>query len=825
MNLHSFRPNSATLLVANQLSSAKKIAIFIFAMLLALLILRAWPHPALRGAFPGSVAIYGNDGTLLRMALASDDQFRVWVPLPEIDPRLIEAVQQYEDRWYYWHPGVNPVALVRAVTATYVDGKRQGASTITMQLARKLYNIRSQTWGGKLRQIFYAVWLEARYSKRDILEAYLNLAPYGGNIEGVGAASLIYFHKRALQLTLPESLTLAVIPQNPNKRGAKKNSSTPLLEARARLFQSWLEKHPDSAHYKTDMTAAPQLYSVSDLPFRAPHLTDKLLRERSTDSRVGLSGEIFSTLDMRLQTTLERDITQYIANRSSLGIRNASALLIDRSTGEVRALVGSANYFDDAIDGQVNGTLAKRSPGSALKPFIYGLALDQGVLHPQTILKDAPSNFGPFSPENFDGRFVGPISAQEALVRSRNIPAVYVASKLKQPSLYDFLKAQGVTRLSSEQHYGLALALGGAEVTMEELARLYLMLANGGVAMSLQYERAAIGLSAEGLDVTAGMVRQAHHERPNELSGINTNASQPHALSEEAAFITLQMLKTNPRPDTSLPAAPAVAWKTGTSWGFRDAWTAGIFGRYVLLVWVGNFDGSGNPAFVGIQTAAPLFFKIVDSLRGQKLDPGEMARPWPANVTQVEVCAASGDLPNEWCKDTVPTWFIPGKSPIKISRLHRAVKIDTRTGLATCGDGPHVKTEIYEFWPTDLQRLFRMAGMPRRTPPALPDCGNVADNSALADRPEDRDDPKITSPSLGVTYTLRLSAPAPVMLRANISGRDGKLFWFANDSLIGQGNAGTDMPWTPAMPGKYQLRAIDSKGRADVREIVVEFVQ
>jgi len=800
MNLHPFRKISATLLAAKKSRSAKKIAAFISVILLALIILRAWPHPALRGAFPGSIAIYGNDGALLRMALASDDQFRVWVPLREIDPRLIEAVQQYEDRWYYWHPGVNPVALVRAVSATYVDGKRQGASTISMQLARKLYNIRSQTWGGKLRQIVYAVWLEARYSKRDILEAYLNLAPYGGNIEGVGAASLIYFHKRALQLTLPELLTLAVIPQNPNKRGTKKNSSTPLLEARARLFQSWLDKHPDSAHYKTDMATAPQLFSVSDLPFRAPHLTDKLLRERSTDSRVGLTGEIFSTLDMRLQTTLERDIAQYIENRSSVGIRNASAMLIDRSNGEVRALVGSADYFNDDIDGQVNGTLAKRSPGSALKPFIYGLALDQGVLHPQTILKDAPSSFGPFSPENFDGRFVGPISAQEALVRSRNIPAVYVASKLKQPSLYDFLKAQGVTRLSSEQHYGLALALGGAEVTMEELARLYLMLANGGVPMPLQYERTAIAQDSVRTD-------------------------QPHALSEEAAFITLQMLKTNPRPDTNLPAAPAVAWKTGTSWGFRDAWTAGIFGRYVLLVWVGNFDGSGNPAFVGIQTAAPLFFKIVDSLRGQKLDPGEMARPWPANVTQVEVCAASGDLPNEWCKDTVPTWFIPGKSPIKISRLHRAVKIDTRTGLATCSDGPHVKTEIFEFWPTDLQRLFRMAGMPRRTPPALPDCGNVADNSALADRPEDRDDPKITSPSLGVTYTLRLSAPAPVMLRANISGRDGKLFWFANDSLIGQGNAGTDMPWTPAMPGKYQLRAIDSKGRADVREIVVEFVQ
>lgn len=803
MNLHFFHSFRAFLLHAIKRRKAKRIAAFFAAVLLALVILRAWPHDPLRGAFPGSIAVYGNDGTLLRMALASDDQFRVWVALKDMDPRLVEAVQEYEDRWYYWHPGVNPVALVRAAGSTYLGGKRQGASTITMQLARKLYGVRSQTWGGKLKQIAYAAWLEACYSKHDILEAYLNLAPYGGNIEGVGAASLIYFHKRARQLTLPESLTLAVIPQNPNKRGIQKNTDSPLMEARARLFQTWLEKHPGSAHYKNDMQAAPQLYGVSDLPFRAPHLTDKLLREHGADTRVALTGEIFSTLDMRLQGTLERIISQFIENRSSVGIHNASAMLIDVTNGEVRALVGSADYFSDAIDGQVNGTAAKRSPGSALKPFIYGLALDQGILHPQTILKDAPSNFGPFSPENFDGRFVGPISAQEALVRSRNIPAVYVASRLKQPTLYEFLKEQGVSRMASEQHYGLALALGGAEVTMEEMARLYLMLGNRGVPMPLQYER------------------------PAEVQdNAQARTEAPHALSEEAAFITLQMLKTNVRPDTNLPAAPAVAWKTGTSWGFRDAWTAGIFGRYVLLVWVGNFDSTGNPAFIGIQSAAPLFFKIVDSIRGQKLDPGELARPWPANVTRVEVCAASGDLPNEWCKDTIPTWFIPGKSPIRISRLHRAIKIDTRTGLATCKDGPHVKTEIFEFWPTDMQRLFRAAGMPRRTPPALPDCGNNgADSAEYTDRPEDSDAPQITSPNRSVTYTLRLSSPVPLALRANVSGRSGKLFWFANNGLIGQSNAGADMPWTPAMPGKYQLRVIDSKGRADVREVVVEFVQ
>ncbi|MDB5920300.1 MAG: Penicillin-binding protein [Massilia sp.] len=245
---------------------------------------------------------------------------------------------------------------------------------------------------------------------------------------------------------------------------------------------------------------------------------------------------------MRAQATLERSIGQFIDNHRGLGFANASAMLLDRDSGEVRALVGSANYFDASIDGQVNGTEAKRSPGSILKPFIYGLALDQGLLHPATMLKDAPTAFGPFSPENFDGRFVGPISAQEALVGSRNVPAVAVASKLANPRLYDFLKNAGVTRLATEQHDGLALALGGAEVTMEELGSMYLMLANRGVLTPISHGRRA--------------------------ASDNPKAQAPRLLSEEAAFITLQTLRTNRRPDTGEPAAPPVAWKTGTSWGF-----------------------------------------------------------------------------------------------------------------------------------------------------------------------------------------------------------------------------------------------------------------
>jgi penicillin-binding protein 1C len=762
---------------------------------LTALALRLLPHPPLRASVAISTAVYARDGQLLRLALAPDEQYRLWVGLDDIDPRLVQAVQLYEDRWFYWHPGVNPLALVRAAGATYSGGARRGASTISMQLARRLYRIQSQAPAGKLRQAACALWLEARYSKRELLEAYLNLAPYGGNIEGVGAASLIYFHKRAQHLTLAEVLTLAVIPQNPRKRASAARGRE-LAEARKRLWQLWLARHPEALASTLDVKAPPQLAIARDLPFLAPHLTDRLLREQQGGE---VRGDVWSGLDLRAQATLERGIAQFVASHRGMGIVNASAMLLDRDSGEVRALVGSADYFDASIDGQVNGTEAKRSPGSTLKPFIYGMALDQGLLHPATMLKDAPTAFGPFSPENFDGNFVGPISAQEALVRSRNVPAVAVASKLANPRLYDFLKSAGVTRLAGEQHYGLALALGGGEVTMEELARMYLMLANRGVLIPVSHQRRASGTGAQG----------------------------PRLLSEEAAFITLQMLRTNRRPDTGEPAAPPVAWKTGTSWGFRDAWTAGVFGRYVLLVWVGNFDGTGNPAFVGVQTAAPLFFGIVDSLRGQHLDVPEPEPAPPANVTRIEVCSASGDLPNDLCKEREQTWFIPGKSPIRISQLHRAVTVDAASGQPTCARGPGTRSEVYEFWPTDMQRLFREAGMPRRQPPVLPDCGvagGVAGGAGGGVSGDVADDgPTIASPNKSTTYTVRLSKPAPLALRANSLAAQDTLFWFANGGLVGKGRPAEAVAWTPAAPGHFQLRVVDQAGRADTREVDIEF--
>jgi penicillin-binding protein 1C len=726
---------------------------------------------------PSSLAFYASDASLLRLTLAADGQYRLWTPLAQIDPRLVQAVQHYEDRWFAYHPGFNPISLVRSAWSSYAAGTRKGGSTLSMQLARRLGGLRTGSLGGKFHQIAAAVWLELRYSKAALLEAYLNLAPYGGNIEGVGAASLVYFGKEAHLLSLPEVLSLAVIPQNPNRRGA--GSALALQQARDRLWSSLQNMGAHRATSADEIRLSPALRLPRALPFRAPHAVQTLLPVLPVQPHTTLS------LHSATQSSVERTLTQFIENRQGLGIHNAAALLVDTATMQVTAWVGSANYFDDRIDGQVNATTAKRSPGSTLKPFIYALGLEQGILHPRTMLKDAPTAFGTYAPENFDGRFEGPIAAQDALIRSRNVPAVQVSNQLKEPNLYEFLRRAGVAKLAPEHHYGLALSLGGGEVSMMELAALYAMLANAGQYAPLHYTAHALA-------------------RPSQ-----------RLLSEEAAFITLEMLKRNPRPDTGSVAAPEVAWKTGTSWGFRDAWAAGVFGRQVLVVWVGNFDGTANPSLVGIKTAAPLFFNIIDSLRSQHLDRGDVAKTTPANVARVDVCAASGDLPNLHCKDLGTTWFIPGKSPIRMSTLHRPVWTEQTTGRLACGPGPGIGQEIIEHWSSEMLILFAQAGLPRRAPPA----GSCGHSTPLANA---GDGPQITSPLRTGHYVMRLHNTTPLALRAN-SAHPGPIYWFADSAFVGQSLAGTDMHWTPPLAGSYSLSAVDGRGASDTREVKVEF--
>ena len=763
----------------------RRLAVAAAMLAIVLASLRVWPHAPLAQRVALSTAVWSADGELLRVTRAADDQYRLWVPLSDVSPALVDAFLLKEDRWFYWNPGVNPVAIVRAAFRTYHGGVRQGGSTVTMQLARLLGRLNTKTAAGKLRQIGTALWLETRYSKRELLETYLNLVPFGGNTQGVGAASRIYFGKSPDRLSLGEALTLAVIPQRPATRAGRSVNDASVLAARAQLAGTWLARHGDTPAERRQLELPIVARRRFAMPQQAPHLVDAVLAGHTTRP-----GRIDTTIDTGLQRLVERQIHRYLNQYGDRGIRNAASILVDARDMSVKAWVGSADYWNDAIDGQVNGVMAKRSPGSTLKPFVYALALDQGVLHPQTMVRDLPTSFGPFTPENFDGTFFGPITAEAALIRSRNIPAVWVSTQLRQPSLYQFLQSAGIRAMKSEAFYGLALPLGGGEVTMEELAGLYAMLANQGVLQPLRVERST--RREEGLRL----------------------------LSPEASFVTLDMLRRNPRPDEdgTVPVRTRwpVAWKTGTSWGFRDAWSAGLVGPYVLVVWIGDFEGQGNPAFVGVDAAAPLFFRIADALNlARPAEDVPLLTP-PPGVRKVAVCADSGDLPNASCPHTVDTWYIPGKSPIRVSQLHRTVAIDPLTGRPGCPPYPAgMRFEVFEFWSSDMLKLFRQAGMPRRTPPLLPNC-------AAGDPMEP---PRIASPLRNVSYALRRSASQEVIaLDASAAADVRKVFWFDGSALIGvRPVAEGAFPWRPAAAGVHLIRIVDDHGRSAERNVEVQF--
>src|SRR6266550_2168597 len=453
----------------------------------------ALPKPPLLDGIAFSQCVRDRSGKLLRVTLSADQKFRIWTPLEEISPDLIDATLRYEDKYYAHHPGVNPIALARgAADLLRFHRATTGGSTVTMQLARLRFHLHTRTISGKLEQIMRALELERHYSKNQILEAYLNLAPYGRNIEGIGAASEIYFDKPATKLSRPEAIALSVIPQSPSRRALhadRDNHSVNLAQS------SWYDRNKErrSPDRRREHSTAgkPSLLEFSMREFRprmqterkfiAPHFVQELLE--TSHGR----DQIITTLDLEKQRAIERRVTDYVANNRNRGIENAAVFLVDTRTMDVVAQIGSADFYKAEINGQVDGTRSPRSPGSTLKPFVYALALEQGLIHPLSILADAPRSFGEYNPENFDREFLGPIRACDALARSRNVPAVELTSHLSHPTLYQFLKNAGVPLPKPESFYGLALPLGGAEVSMQDLIRLYASLANNGELRPLRY--------------------------------------------------------------------------------------------------------------------------------------------------------------------------------------------------------------------------------------------------------------------------------------------------------------------------------------------------
>ena len=730
-------------------------------------------RPNLLENYTFSKSFFFKDNTLARFTTSYDDKYRLFIPLKEIPKEMQEAVILYEDKYFYKHFGVNFISIGRAFIETYLKKSRRiGASTITMQTARILFNLDTKTLSGKIKQILYAFYLEMFYSKEEILETYLNTAPYGYNIEGVGAASLIYFHKRVQDLVLSEELTLAVIPQNPNARKPSTQAGYQKMQSvRKKLFENWLKKYPQDKNQETFLNIKTEIFTPADLPFYIPHVVDFL-------NPSIYETEIFTSIDPLMQKKIENVTRNFINKKSSLNLTNAAVILVNTKTMQVEAALGSVNFFDDAILGQVNGFASQRMSGSTLKPFIYGLALDKGLIHPLTLLKDTPRYFGIYAPENSDNQFLGPVLAKYALINSRNIPAMDLAVKVGLDNYINLLKKAGVKNLRPVEHYGISSVIGSINISLLELAKLYSAISNGGTLKNISFLK----------------------EEPIKEEG--------EILSKEASFVLFDMLSYNPlfkhkKIYNYQGERVKVAWKTGTSFAFKDAWAIGNFGDYVLGVWVGNFDGKSNNNIFGRVAAGELFENLLEVIvKETKADFKPPIYP-NKNVVKTTFCAIDGGLPNKYCPSLTEDYFILGKSPIKMSNIFRPVLINKKTGLRACFEEEgKTYSRIYEFWPSDLEVLFNQAKIYHLKPPAYEEGCEIKDTKK-------DNKPEILTPKPDITY---YSSNEDIALRASAGADVSNLYWFVDDSFVCSSKP-KEPCFISAEPGKHKLVVLDDLDR------------
>jgi penicillin-binding protein 1C len=652
-------------------------------LLLALGALFALPLPAgLRHPRQGgSLQILDRQGRLLREVLSPRYGSSRWVALEDISPYLVAATLAAEDRRFFYHPGVDPLAVARAAWANLRAGAIvQGGSTLTQQLVRNLTPL-PRGLGGKVLEACYAVRLEAALSKHDILELYLNRVPYGNQAWGVGAAAQLYFAKAPSQLSLAEAAWLAVLPRAPGALDPYRSPGE--VRALQRALLRRMAPSLDPAVLARAL-AEPVAVQPPRQGFAAPHFCDYVLSRAGP----GGSGSLRTTLDLGLQETCEGLLRTHLGRLRDQGVGNGAVLVVHVPTGDILAMVGSRDYFDPD-GGQVNAVLARRQPGSALKPFTYSLYLERGgtaaSILPDVDVDPARTDRG-FLPRNYDGTFHGPVRLRTALACSYNVAAVRVCEALGPAAVLERLRRLGFESLDrSPEHYGAGLTLGTGEVTLLELARAYRCLARGGRLGPLRVLR----------DEPPGVEEQVIDER---VACVLTDIlADPFARAP--AF----------GADSPLRLPFPCAAKTGTSKDFRDNWCVGYSPEYVVAVWVGNFDASPMRDVSGITGAGPLFRDIFLALQRHP-----RPFPLPPGLVRAPVCSLSGLAPGDDCPETLEELFLEGTVPRQRCTWHRRLQVDTRTGRPAAADCPAQMRawRVFEVYPPLYQAWAASAGRP-----------------------------------------------------------------------------------------------------------------
>jgi penicillin-binding protein 1C len=720
-----------------------------------------------------STQITDQHGTVIHAFLSKDDKWRLYAGSGEITPLLRKALIYKEDKYFYLHPGINPFAIARAAVRNAFTGRRtSGASTITMQVAR-LLEPRKRTYSNKIIEAFRALQLELHFSKNEIVQLYFNLVPYGGNIEGIKAASVLYFGKPPQLLSLAEITALAIVPNRPS-------SLQPGIrnEALTAARNEWLTRFREEKLFQDNMISdalnEPLLIKRLRAPRQAPHLSLRLQKD--------FAGQpvIQTSLNIQLQRQIEEQVKNSVNRLQSMNIHNAAVVVVNNQTMQVEAYIGSADFNNPYDGGQVDGVRAVRSPGSTLKPLLYATAFDKGIITPKSVLNDVPGNFAGYEPENFDQRFNGPVTTEFALANSLNITAVKVLREIGTQVFIGQLKKAGFQTIKKqEKDLGLSMILGGCGVTLEEVTRLFASFANGGRYQALRY-------TPDG--------RSSKHG--------------PEIISRESSFLVTDILTQITRPD--LPSnfdntyhLPRIAWKTGTSYGKRDAWSIGYNKRYTVGVWVGNFSGEGVAELSGANTATPLLFSIFNAL---DYNSPKGWYPVPENVTWRKVCAVSGDIPEDYCDHQITGYYIMGVSAYHKCRHMRYVFTDPAAKISYCTyciPQKDFEKRIYPNLEPELIAYYEQQKIPyQKLPPHNPACERVFHDGA----------PLIVSPNEGSEYYIRKEEPQQIQLACQAAHDVQEIFWYVNDKLSKKAGPHEAVFINPPL-GRVKISCSDDKGR------------
>jgi len=793
------------LLLASPLlcSPLRRMLLFIVITLLAVINVLDTRYPL---SIPNNQALYAHvvvdsKGHPLRSFPDKRGVWRYAVTLEDISPLYLEALLTYEDRRFWYHPGIDPFALVRAAASNLRNQRIvSGGSTLSMQVARLLHP-HSRSIGGKFYQILRTLQLEWHLSKREILTLYCNIAPFGGTIEGVQAASYSYLNKSASQLTAAEAALLTVLPQSPTRYRpdlhpeAAQQARNKVL-GRMVSLRVWDQQTIDSA--KLENVFSQRLSAER----HAPLLSRRLLQQAKHQATGGQV--IHTTIDGELQRSLEDTVRDYIEGHSGgVGTKTSAAVVVvNNLNAEVLAYIGTAEFANPKRFGHVDMVQALRSPGSTLKPFLYAMALDEGLIHSHSLLSDTPHNWHHYRPGNFSGGFSGPVSVSEALQRSLNVPAVLLLEKLGPNNFAARLQNAGLALEIPGNKANLSIILGGAGTNLESLVTAFAAFANQGQTRALRY---------------------LQNDSSNTSTASNTSR---YLMSPQAAWVSQNILSGVPRPNaisgtSALEAQQKMAWKTGTSYGFRDSWAIGVDRLYTIGVWVGRPDGTPSPGASGRSHAGPLLHAIADHLPQSR-----QAIKKPIGLQQVPICwplgTAREDQAQAFCQQHHLAWIIDGNIPpnwpdplAPLATNPRQLYINPQNGHrvnAHCMT-PRVELRQVALWPRAMEpwlpnRLRRRQQLPPLAEHCQPALGDAAPI-------------KISSIDHGAIIRTVANNTQPPAIPLQANGGEGKLHWYINGVFHRSAQPASKLLYQLKQQGKKEIVVIDDAGNTD--RVMIQF--